>query len=74
MKSVPSLPLPSWELLMSVKGNLDGKKITENLDFVENFVENSNFTRESTDASFRGCFAVNSQEKNLRWSLILEKL
>ena len=74
MKSVPSLPLPSWELLMSVKGNLDGKKIKENLDFVENFVENSNFIRESTDAGFRGCFAVNSQEKNLRWSLILEKL
>ena len=50
------------------------KKITENLDFVENFVENSNFIRESTDAGFRGRFAVNSQEKYLRRNLILEKL
>ena len=49
----------SCESLTSMKGNLD-KKIAENLDFAEN----SNFFRGSTEACFRGCSTVNSQEKN----------
>ena len=56
----PSFPfLPSCESLVSVKGNLDRKKIVENLDFVR-----KNFIRKSTKAGVRGCSAVKSQEKS----------
>ena len=51
MKSIPSLPLSSYELLVTVKGNLGRKKFTENLDSVQN----SSFIRDSTEASFCGC-------------------
>ena len=51
MKSVSPLPLPSYELLVTVKGNLGRKKFTENLDFVQI----SSFIRGSTETSFCGC-------------------
>ena len=51
MKSVSPLPLSSYELLVTVKGNLGRKKFTENLDFVQI----SSFIRGSTETSFCGC-------------------
>ena len=59
IKIVHSLPLLSCELPVSVKRNLDRKKIAENLGFVEN----SNFVRGSAEAGF--CVDLNSL-KNTR--------
>ena len=56
IKCVPSLTLPARESLLSVKGNRDRKKKTENLDFIEY----STFIRGSTEADFRGYSVITS--------------
>ena len=46
------------------------EKIAENLDFVEN----SNFITERTEAAARRCSDINSQVKYLWWSPIIVKM
>ena len=53
-KSVLYLPTPSCESSVSVKGNLDRKKVTKNLDVAET----GNFIRGSTKAGFCWCSTV----------------